>query len=97
VWMSTLRVFVACVRSWISRHRVTRTIETRLTALLLAMPFAAQAQDSIPRARVALLCAESPSTNEHLLDAFRQGLREHGYLGITIPRPLLVRADEVIQ
>jgi hypothetical protein len=39
-----------------------------------------QAQESIPRPRVAFLGAESASTNEHFLDAFRQGLREHGYV-----------------
>jgi putative ABC transport system substrate-binding protein len=46
----------------------------------LAVPLAAQAQESIPRTRVAFLGAESPSTNQHFFDAFRQGLREHGYV-----------------
>ena len=45
-----------------------------------AAPLAAQAQESIPRTRVAFLGAESPSTNQHFFDAFRQGLREHGYV-----------------
>ena len=31
------------------------------------------------KARVAFLGAESRSTNQHFVDAFRQGLREHGY------------------
>lgn len=53
---------------------------TVLTVLLLLTPLAAHAQASIPRTRVAFLGAESPSTNQHMLDAFRQGLREHGYL-----------------
>jgi putative tryptophan/tyrosine transport system substrate-binding protein len=30
--------------------------------------------------RVGIVGAESPSTNQHFLDAFRQGLREHGYI-----------------
>jgi putative ABC transport system substrate-binding protein len=41
---------------------------------------AALAQESIARTRVAFVGAESPSTNRHFLDAFRQGLREHGYV-----------------
>jgi putative ABC transport system substrate-binding protein len=53
---------------------------TGLTVLLLVTPLAAQAQESIPRTRVAFLGAESASTNQHFLDAFRQGLREHGYV-----------------
>ena len=47
---------------------------------LLAMPLGVEAQESIARTRVAFLGAESGSTNRHFLDAFRQGLREHGYI-----------------
>jgi putative ABC transport system substrate-binding protein len=47
---------------------------------LLAAPLAAEAQQSITRTRVAFVGAESPSTNQHFLDAFRQGMREHGYV-----------------
>ena len=39
-----------------------------------------QAQESIPRTRVAFLGAESASTNQNFLDAFRQGLRDQGYV-----------------
>jgi putative ABC transport system substrate-binding protein len=53
---------------------------TVLTVLLLVTPLAAHAPASIPRTRVAFLGAESASTNQHFLDAFRQGLREHGYV-----------------
>src|SRR5215831_11723720 len=53
---------------------------TALTVLLLATPLAVHAQESIPRTRVAFVGAESPSTNQHFLDAFRQGLRERGYV-----------------
>jgi ABC-type uncharacterized transport system substrate-binding protein len=57
----------------------------RLIGLVLALnlsltSLAAQAQESSPRTRVAFLGAESRSTNQHFLDAFRQGLREHGYV-----------------
>jgi putative tryptophan/tyrosine transport system substrate-binding protein len=34
----------------------------------------------IAHARVAFLGAESASTNHHFFDAFRQGMREHGYI-----------------
>jgi putative tryptophan/tyrosine transport system substrate-binding protein len=41
---------------------------------------AQQAQGLITHARIAFLGAESASTNQHFLDAFRQGMREHGYV-----------------
>jgi len=53
---------------------------TILTVLLLATPLAARAQVSTSRALVAFVGAESASTNQHFLDAFRQGMREHGYV-----------------
>ena len=46
----------------------------------VAAPLGAEAQESTTHTRVAFLGAESPSTNQHFLDAFRQGLREHGYV-----------------
>jgi putative ABC transport system substrate-binding protein len=48
-----------------------------------AWPLAARAQQAqglITHARIAFLGAESASTNQHFLDAFRQGMREHGYV-----------------
>jgi len=53
---------------------------TVLTALLLATPLAARAQEATSRALVAFVGAESASTNQHFLDAFRQGMRERGYV-----------------
>ena len=47
---------------------------------LFAAPPVAEAQESTTRPRVGFVGAESPSTNQHFLDAFRQGLREHGYV-----------------
>jgi ABC-type uncharacterized transport system substrate-binding protein len=49
-------------------------------ANVLAAPIAAEAQEATTRTRVAFVGAESPSTNQHFLDAFRQGLREHGHV-----------------
>ena len=48
-----------------------------------AWPLAVGAQQtpgSITSARIAFLGAESASTNQHFSDAFRQGMREHGYV-----------------
>ena len=48
-----------------------------------AWPFAARAQRAhglSTSARIAFLGAESASTNEHFFDAFREGMREHGYI-----------------
>ena len=58
----------------------TTTLVAALALGLLAAPLAGQAQESIPRTRVGFLGAESAATNQHFLDAFRQGLREHGYV-----------------
>ena len=45
-----------------------------------AWPIAASAQRPIAAARIAFLGAESASTNQHFFEAFRQGMREHGYV-----------------
>jgi ABC-type uncharacterized transport system substrate-binding protein len=46
-----------------------------------AWPLAARAQQAPGLiAQVAFVGAESASTNHHFLDAFRQGMREHGYV-----------------
>jgi hypothetical protein len=48
-----------------------------------AWPLAARAQQAhglIISARIAFLGAESASTNQHFFNAFRQGMREHGYV-----------------
>jgi putative ABC transport system substrate-binding protein len=58
-------------------HR--RTFIGALTGGLLA-PLAVEAQRSTPPTRVAFLGAESPSTNQHFLDAFRLGMQEQGYV-----------------
>ena len=48
-----------------------------------ARPFAARAQQApglTTHPTVAFIGAESASTNRHFFDAFRQGMREHGYI-----------------
>src|SRR2546430_17579180 len=46
---------------------------------LLAAPVIVEAQQPT-KYLIGFLGAESLSTNQHFLDAFRQGLREHGYV-----------------
>jgi putative ABC transport system substrate-binding protein len=46
----------------------------------VAAPLATRAQQSTTHSRVGFVGAESPSTNQHFLDAFRHGMREHGYV-----------------
>jgi len=51
------------------------------TALsLFASPLDGEGQESTTRPRVGFVGAESPSTNQHFLDAFRQGMRDNGYV-----------------
>ena len=52
---------------------------TVLTLMLLALPPPVPAQDARSRLRLGFIGAESQSTSQHYLDAFRQGLHEHGY------------------
>jgi len=49
-------------------------------AISVRATLSVQAQESIPGPPVAFLGAESASTNQHFLDAFRQGLRDQGYV-----------------
>jgi hypothetical protein len=51
-----------------------------LVISLTLAPLAVGAQQSTTLTRIAFLGAESPSTNQHFLDAFRNGLREYGYV-----------------
>jgi putative ABC transport system substrate-binding protein len=49
-------------------------------AMLLALPFAAQAQQPTKVPRIGYLAGASPSSNAARIEAFRQGLRELGYV-----------------
>ena len=60
-----------------------REFITLLGGAAAAWPLPAWAQQtpgSITSTRIAFLGAESASTNQHFSDAFRQGMREHGYV-----------------
>jgi putative tryptophan/tyrosine transport system substrate-binding protein len=45
-----------------------------------AWPLAARAQQPTKVSTIGFLGAESASTNQHFFDAFREGMREHGYI-----------------
>jgi putative ABC transport system substrate-binding protein len=56
-----------------------RTFIASVTIGLLAVPLAAQAQQAAKVARLAYL-GNDPTASPHLLEAFRQGLRDLGYV-----------------
>ena len=65
--------------SYIARREFLAT----LGGAAAAWPLAARAQRAhglSTSARIAFLGAESASTNQHFFDAFREGMREHGYI-----------------
>ena len=51
-----------------------------LCTSLLALTFPAEAQQPAQIPRIGLLIATSPTTNPVRIEAFRQGLRELGYV-----------------
>jgi putative ABC transport system substrate-binding protein len=51
-----------------------------LAALLLALCVSAEAQQPKKQPRIGILFPSTAGTTTHLLDAFRQGLREFGYI-----------------
>jgi len=48
--------------------------------ILLAVAVIAEAQQSTKIPRIGFLAAATPATAAHLVEAFKQGLREHGYV-----------------
>jgi len=62
---------------------IRREFITLLGGAAAAWPLVARAQRAhglSASARIAFLGAESASTNQHFFDAFREGMREHGYI-----------------
>ena len=57
-----------------------REFITLLGGMAAAWPVAARAQQSAKVPTIGFLGAEAASTNQHFFDAFRHGMREHGYL-----------------
>jgi putative ABC transport system substrate-binding protein len=59
------------------------TIVAHLSTLVLSLlvaPLAIHAQQGPPPWRIGFLGAESPATSQHVLDAFRHGLQDLGYI-----------------
>ena len=70
-----------------------------LTVTLLASPRAAEAQQAGTVYKIGFL-SSLPGEDDPVLGPLLRGLRDLGdgeALGLTIPRSLLLRADEVIQ
>src|SRR2546428_2388210 len=57
-----------------------RVFISSLALGLLAGPLVADAQQSGKVARIGVLAQGSSTSGQHILEAFRQGLREHGYV-----------------
>src|ERR1700730_6387921 len=57
-----------------------RTFIALVSGSFLAAPLAAEGQPTVKVWRIGFLEAGSFSANRHFLDAFRQGLRELGYI-----------------
>jgi len=58
----------------------TKTVVVLLIALALASVHLAEAQQPTKIPRIRYIDGGFPSTNAARIDAFRQGLREHGYM-----------------
>src|SRR4029450_5704407 len=63
----------------LSRHTRRREFIT-LVGGAATWPLVAHAQQSARVPTIGVLGAEAASTNQHFFDAFRHGMREHGYL-----------------
>ena len=57
-----------------------RKLLIALGADALAAPFTAVAQQQVKIAKIGVLLPTNPVATAHLLEAFRQGLWEHGYV-----------------
>jgi putative tryptophan/tyrosine transport system substrate-binding protein len=61
-------------------NRSSAALLITLALSLFEVPLVAEAQPAPHMWRIAFLGAESPATSRHFLDAFRQGLRDLGYV-----------------
>jgi hypothetical protein len=68
-----------------------------LAVALLAAPVAAEAQQTGKPYRIGFLGNSTAALEANLVRPFREGLRDLGALGLTIPQSVLLRATEVLQ
>jgi putative tryptophan/tyrosine transport system substrate-binding protein len=69
-----------CFGFWIVRIRRKTSFCLLLFFLLFSNCFAVQAQQQKKLPRIGLLTTGFPDSLPHLIDAFKQGLRDHGYV-----------------
>jgi putative tryptophan/tyrosine transport system substrate-binding protein len=60
--------------------RVALTLTVTLALATLAAPLTADSQQAAKVPRIGILHPGTPAATSHLFEAFRQGLREHGYV-----------------
>ena len=65
---------------WIRRTKSTKSLSFGLAALLFALSLPAEAQQQKKVHRIGLLTTGFPDSLPHLINAFKQGLRDHGYV-----------------
>ena len=73
-----------------------RKLLIALGAGALATPFASRAQQHRTY-RIGFLGNSTAPLEANLVGPFREGLRDLGALGLTIPQSVLLRATEVLQ
>jgi ABC-type uncharacterized transport system substrate-binding protein len=67
-------------RYWNRRTKSTKSLSFGLAVLLFALSLPAEAQQQEKLHRIGLLTTGFPDSLPHLINAFKQGLRDHGYV-----------------
>ena len=75
-----IRFWIFDFGCWIRRTKSTKLSCFGLAALLFALSLPAEAQQQKKLHRIGLLTTGFPDSLPHLINAFKQGLRDHGYV-----------------
>ena len=59
---------------------IQKLVAGALSTMLFALCLSAEAQQAEKIPRIGFLAAATPATAAHLVEAFKQGLHEHGYV-----------------